>query len=130
MKYPTRAGLIVSPYEFYTPPTEVQLNTRRATTVHHGYFERRRYRDNQLQQIFRSLITNTYPLLVTDHIELHEEFCGPIIPRPSLMVEVLDQYAEEHGQLDLIYEKRTRQSYVMGVEQYQLIREGRSGQIN
>lgn len=124
MKYPTRLGLIVSPYEMFTPPTESERQVRRLTNNHHGYYDKDHYHHDRWRSVFRSLITNVYPMFVDDHEALHDRFSPPVMPRDSQMVDVLDQYAMENGQLDLVYEKRTRQSYVVSLEQWDSIKNG------
>lgn len=128
MRYPTRGGLIIPPVELNFPtPTPEQLNTRRATTIHHGYWEKRRY-DIRHRAVFRSLITNVYPLLVDDHIRLHMDFDAPKQPHDSLMIEVVDDYLAVNGVVECIREKKTRTTYLIQPEEWQQIRNGYRGQ--
>jgi len=127
MKYPTRDGLVIPPTELYTPPTELQLNTRRATTNHHAYFERSDYMVGpRWRGVFRNLVTNVYPLLVPDHIDLHNEFNGPKMPKDSLMIDVIDEYALLHGAVDLVKEKKTNEVYQLPLDQWGKIRDGKT----
>lgn len=125
MKYPTRrSGLIVPPAEIgLTVPTPEQLQTRRVCTVHHGYWERHRY-DIRHRAVFRSLVTNTFPLLAEEHVDLHEKFDAPKRPRDSLMIEVLDDYLVMNGVIECVKEKATRQVYRIQPEEWTVIKKG------
>jgi len=127
MKYPTRNGLIIPPTELYLPPTELQLNTKHATNNHHGYFERGSYANGpRWRSMFRSLVTNVYPMLVTDHIELHNEFDAPKMPKDYQMIDTLDEYAFNNGAIDLVREKKTNSTYQVPLEQWERIRDGKT----
>ena len=125
MRYATRNGLIISPYELgYLEPTEQQFNTRRRVTTHHGYWTGTSYHSNRLHTIFRNLVTNTYPLLVEEHQELHEDYSAPPKPNDFLMQDVIEEYLATNGVIDCIYEKRTRQTHQITPDQWQNIRGG------
>lgn len=123
MKYPLRNGLIVPPTEFYAPPTEIQLKTRHATNNHHGYYNRGDYvHGPRWRGLFRSLVPHVFPMLVTDHMNLHEEFDAPKMPSDSKMIEVLDEYVSLHGVLNLVHENKTCETYQLTAEQWGKIR--------
>lgn len=129
MRWPTRNGLIIPPHEigFHVPTTE-ELNTRRAVTIHHGYWERERYLGLRHRTVFRNLITNVYPLLANEHTRLHEDFDAPRRPKDSLMIEVLDDFISLHGVIECIREKQTRSTYLIQPEDWAGIKRGyRSG---
>ena len=123
--YPTRNGLIISPYELgYAVPTLEQLNTRKVVNIHHGYFNRMRYHDERYKSVFRNLISNVYPLLFNDHQCLHEDYDQPKPPKPQAMIDVVEEYLSIHGIVECIREKQTRQTYVIQPEEWFNIRDG------
>ncbi len=106
MRWSTRNGIAISPYEYgYTIPEERQRVQR-----HHAHFERHRY-DLRYRAVFRNLITNVYPMLLKEHEELHREFDGPIVPSDKIMIEHVDEYLHNNGVIHCIKEKRTRDVY-------------------
>ena len=130
MRWPTRRdGLIVPPSELgFVAPTVEQLATRRQATIHHGYWERARYNDVRFRSIFRNLVTNTFPLLADQHLQLHEDFDAPKRPRDDMMVEVIDDYLIMNGVIHCIKEKHTRSCYQIQPEDWLNIKRGyRSG---
>jgi hypothetical protein len=109
--------------EFYASPTEAQLHTRHATNNHHVYFDRADYiHGPRWRGIFRSLVPHVYPMLVTDHFDLHDQFDAPKMPRDGLMIDVIDEYAALNGVLNLVHEKRTNETYQITLEQWERIR--------
>lgn len=125
MRYPTRSGLIVSPYELgCSVPTPEQLSTRRAVTIHHGYWERDRYTGLRHRAVFRSLVTNTFPLLALQHVELHEDFDAPRRPKDALMIDVLDEFISINGVIECIREKQTRSTYLIQPDDWAGIKRG------
>lgn len=126
MKYPTRSGLIISPYELgYSQPTEQQLNQRRIVTIHHGWFNRNNYRDNRIHSIFRNLVVYTYPLLADEHSALHHDYDAPIKPKDTLMIDVIEEYLSLNGTIDCIREKRTHEIYHISPQEWEHIRGAR-----
>lgn len=113
MRYPTnRLGLVVLPSELgFAVPTPEQLAVRRLTTIHHGFWERARYNDVRFRSVFRNLVTNTFPLLADEHLQLHEDYDAPKRPKDSLMVEVVDDYLTMNGVIHCIREKHTRSCF-------------------
>lgn len=129
MRWPTRSGLIIAPAELgFTVPTPEQLATRRATTVHHGWWERERYLGLRHRTVFRNLVDHAFPLLAPEHVRLHEDFDAPRRPKDVLMIDVLDDYMALHGVIECIREKQTRSTYLIQPEDWAGIRRGyRSG---
>lgn len=130
MRYPTRNGLIISPYELgLSIPTEEQLNTRRRVTRHHGYFTRANYNSSRVHSVFRNLVTNTFDLLAEEHENLHHDFDAPIKPRETVMIDVIEEYLSLHGTVDCIREKRTHDIYHISPDEWASTR-GRHGVQN
>jgi len=130
MRYPTRNGLIISPYELgYSEPTEQQFNTRGRVTIHHGYYNRQDFRSERLHSIFRNLVTNTYPLLAEQHTDSHKDYSAPPKPNDFLMQDVIEEYLATNGVIDCIYEKRTRQTHQITPDQWQNIRGGYGAEV-
>lgn len=119
MRYPTRNGLVV-------PITEIGFDEvpheRRRTTNHHLYFCREWYTDTRYKQVFRGLLSHLVTMPIEQHQELHKIFEPPKIPKDSLMIEVVDEYLFIHGQIDVVREKRTNETYQVTAEQWQNIR--------
>jgi hypothetical protein len=119
MKYPTNRGLIV-------PPPELGFETvtpkRRETTNHHGYYNRADYRDISYRRVFRGLITNVYTLDIQDHQELHERYAPPVMPKDSLMIDVVEEYLATNGVIDVVREKRTCDTYQVTSDQWLALR--------
>lgn len=126
MRYPTRNGLIIPPYELgFSQPTVEQLNTRRRTTRHHGYWQRADYRSERIHSVFRNLVTNVYDLLTEQHEDLHHDFDAPIKPKETLMIDVVEEYLSLHGTIDCIREKRTHEVYHISPNEWAHIRGAR-----
>jgi hypothetical protein len=126
MRYPTRGGLIIPPYELgYTVPTPADLQARRRTNIHHGYWPWNRYQ-GRIEQVFASLITNTYPMLSVEHNQgvdnLHADYGPPPQPSLSQMVEVLDEYISTNGVIECIRHKKTKEHYQLQPEEWNHIR--------
>jgi len=124
----TRSGLAVPPYErgchVVTPE---ELETRRLVTMHHGQWPRRNY-DERYASVFRNLITNVYPLLAHEHAELHNEYDPPKRPPNSLMIEVVDDFLAINGVIECVREKKTRSTYQIDADAWQVIKGGYRGQ--
>ncbi len=129
MRYPTRNGLIVPPQEIgFSVPSPEAMEKRGAVTSHHGYYERARYIDVRFRCVFRNLITNVYPMLAEEHVQLHERYDAPKRPKDDLMIEVVDDYLTMNGIIECIREKHTRQTYQILPEEWRHIRRGYRGQ--
>jgi hypothetical protein len=122
VKYPTRNGLIIPPSEIYTPPTQAEIDRRGMTQNHHGYWPRANFNGDRISAVFRGLISNVYPLLTPEHMDLHIDFSPPIKPKHNQMVDVIDEYAHTNGVLNLVREKKTRETYQIATEQWNKIR--------
>lgn len=122
MRYPTdRRGLIIPPYQLgFTIPTEEQLQTRRVTTRHHGYWQRRNY-GTQIESIFRNLVTNAFDLLREQHEDLHHDYDAPIKPKDVVMIDVLEEHLSTYGVIECIREKSTHSTYQVTQEQWERI---------
>ena len=124
MKYPIRNGLVVSPYELgYSIPTQEQLDKRKVTTNHHGWYERNRYPD-RLHKVFRNLITNVFPMIADQHMDLHDIYTPPERPPIGLMIDVIEEQLAETGLIRCVYEQKTRMTHDISIEQWKHIRGG------
>lgn len=119
MRYPTRSGLALPPSELGF--TEVPYK-RGETNRHHLYFERQRYSGIRWRSVFRNLVDHVVTLPIEEHNNLHDRFTGPKVPRDTLMVETLQDYLDEHGQIDCVREKSTHEVYQIHEDEWQLIK--------
>lgn len=117
-RYPTKNGLCVPIQEL---GYRVVQPKRKITSNHHMYFYREEY-VLKFERVFRSLVTNVVPMLTTEHNDLHERYSHPIVPKTSLMIDVVDEYLALNGVIDLVSEKRTNQTYQITAEQWQRMR--------
>lgn len=74
--------------------------------------------------VFRGLITNVYPLLNPDHIDLHIRYDPPQRPKPWIMIDTVDEYLETHGVVDVVREKKTRTHYSLSADEWSTIKNG------
>ena len=104
MRYPIRSGLVIPPSElgYATVPYE-----RRKVTNHHWYWEKDRYHTARFRAVFRNLVTHVTPLLLEDHVELHERYSAPKQPSDVLMIDVVDEYLATNGVIHCVKEKST-----------------------
>ena len=126
MKYPTRNGLIISPYELgYTEPTDRDIERRR-TTNHHGYFTKNMYGKTAIHHTFRNLVDHVYPMIRDEHNSgtntLHDKYSPPPIPHLGLVVDVLDEYMALNGVINLVREKATNETREMSAAQWEQTR--------
>lgn len=129
MRYPTRGKKIISPYELgYHAPTFEEQTVKRLVTQHHGYFEKARYHDVRFRSVFRNLVTNVYPLLASDHTDLHIEYDAPIMPPDSLMIEVIEEHLSLNGFIECVREKKTKSTYRVEQPEWEHIKRGYCGQ--
>lgn len=123
MRYPTRNGIIVPPYELgCTIPTPEHRSIRNNVNVHHGFWERKDYQGVQFRSIFRNLIDHTFPMLVVEHNELHEDFDPPKRPEDSRMIEILDDYIAVNGVITVIRESCTRDTQDISIDRWRSIK--------
>lgn len=121
-RYPTRDGLLVSPYELgYQRPPEGAWGT----TIHHGYWTRARYNEGY-RSVFRNLITNTFEMYKWEHNDgkdnLHTDYNPPKPPPEALMIDVVEEYLSEHGAIHCIRENATRSVYEVPVERWEKLK--------
>lgn len=117
---PTRNGLAISPYELgYTVPTDEQIKMRGAISMHHLFFDKDWYMGIKYRRYFRGLLPHVEPLLVPEHVNFHNRYSAPVMPSDSFMIGTLEDYMQQHGQLDVVFEKHTRDSYVVEPAQWQ-----------
>ena len=76
--------------------------------------------DKRYRQIFRGLLPHVQTMRTDDHIELHERFSGSVVPKDSLMIDVIDEYLSLNGVIDVVREKRTRETYELTADQWDL----------
>lgn len=123
--YPTRNGLIISPYELgYTVPTEHDV-----TNLHHGQWPWAQLNGHFISATFGSIITNTFRMIPSEHNigrnSLHHRYSAPRIPSFGVMIDFVDQYLHEHGQIDCVKHKgQTVREYVVTAGQWQRGRNG------
>ena len=124
--YPVRkGGLIVPPGELgFSIPTPEQLGTRGLCSIHHGYYPVNRFNQTRYGSVFRNLITNTYPMLNTEHNQgqgtLHTRYReGVFKPNDGVMIEVVDEYLAENGVIRCRRENHTREVYEIQPKDWQ-----------
>lgn len=123
MKYPTRNGRIVSPYELgLTRPTPEQTAVRGLTNIHHGAFNRDTYMATPIRRIFRGLINNTFLTIVTEHHDLHEDFDAPKVPEDAQMIEQIEEHLYANDVITCRYEKHTKDTYTKTYDEWQCIK--------
>ena len=106
--YPTRNGLIISPYDLgYTRPTNEDLQIRRRVTIHHGNFTKAAYSSTWVGHVFRNLVSNVYPMLNSEHSALHERHSPPKPPERTLMIDIVEEFLAEEGIIRIVKEKNT-----------------------
>lgn len=115
--YPTRNGLIISPYEL-----GCTVPTRERTNIHHGYWPWNKLGDHFISRTFGSLITNTFEMIPEEHnigrFSLHHDYSPPKLPNFTTMVEVVDEYLDIQGQIDCIKHNSTREQFIVNREQW------------
>jgi hypothetical protein len=94
------------------------------TSNHHRFFERRKYMGSHIARMFRGLEPHVQTMWLPEHCSLHQKYEGPKIPERKLMIDVLDDYAQEHGELHIVREQNTNEIYTINVEQWRLLRDG------
>jgi len=121
-KWPSRNGLAVSPFEMgFTQPDREDFQYKR-TQNHHGYWTRTRYTSSPLLMLFRGLETHVHALKIHEHQGLHERYAPPEVPHAGLMVDVLDEYIEMTGVLNIVREKATNQTREVNLSQWEKVR--------
>jgi hypothetical protein len=131
VRYPTRDGLILPPYELGFTIPDSQAYARRNTQNHHGYFPRRAY-DENWRRVFRNLLVNVYPMLSYEHNgidSLHDSYAPPRMPKDSLMIDVIEEELATHSVIALVHEKRTNESYHLDLEKWEHIRRSYESRI-
>jgi hypothetical protein len=121
MRYPSKNGLAIPVTEL---GFEVVERQRGVTTNHHNFWNRCRYQDRGVKQLFRGLVSNVFTLKNEDHELLHNRFTPPVIPRTELMIDVLDEYLALNGVINCVHEKKTNEVYQIESDQWQAIRGG------
>lgn len=119
MKWPTHGGLAVHPSELGYQTVEPE---RRRTNNHHIYFERQRYRDVRWRSIFRNLVDHVVTLDMTEHNELHRAYSGPKVPNDTLMIEVLQDYLDQHGVIECVREHDTNSIYEIQPSEWEFVK--------
>jgi len=119
MRWPVRNGLAIPTAEL---GFEEVPHQRRLTTNHHNYWSRAQYQDKRYKQVFRGLLPHLTTLPIEVHEQLHEKYSPPIMPRDSLMIDVIDEYLSLNGVIDVVYEKKTNQTYQIETEQWQSLK--------
>ncbi len=118
-RFPVSNGLAI-------PVTELGFNEvahkKGFTTNHHIYYCREQYKDSRVKQIFRGLLPHVVTLPVLEHTLLHERYSAPVIPRDSLMIDVIDEYLSLNGVIDVVREKRTNETYQIEMNQWESIK--------
>ena len=122
MRYPTDSRGLAYPIE--EVGYEEAPYTRRRTSNHHRYFEKRKYMGSQIAKMFRGLEPHVQTMWLPEHSRLHQEYDAPRIPDRKLMKMVLDDYAEQHGELHIVREQNTNEIYTIPIEHWRLLRDG------
>jgi len=108
MRYPTRNGLVIPPLELGFSLVEPR---RGVTTNHHSYWEREAYRTTRWRSVFRNLVTNVTPLPVIEHVSLHEKYTPPVMPKDTLMIDVIEEQLAQDGVINCVFEQKTNRTY-------------------
>jgi len=115
----TKNGLAIPPVELGYETIE---RVRGRTTNHHTYWTGSWYRQEHHTQLFRGLITHVNTLNRQEHAELHDRYSPPKHPKVDAMIDVLDGYIEQHGQLDIVRERKTNELYRVSPASWENIR--------
>lgn len=119
-RYPSKNGIALPVQEvgYETVPHE-----RGKTTNHHRQYTREQYRQTRIGQVFRGLLSNLDILTLPDHVNLHNRFAPPIMPSEVQMIDVVEEYLFLHGQIDVVREKKTNETYPIFQDQWNVIRD-------
>ena len=118
-RYPSRNGIALPAQEI---GYEVVPYQRGATSNHHLFYERTMYSGVRHRSVFRNLIPHVQTLLSSDHIDLHERFTFPVMPKDTRMIDVVEEYLALNGVINCVYEKKTNEVYEIHEEQWQSIK--------
>lgn len=118
MRYPTRDGLAISPYELGYEQVAPQ---RRISNSHHRYWPRNNYQ-GFVTHIFRGLVTNVHTMYIEEHDQLHRDFSAPQMPKEGLMIDCIDEYLALNGVIEVVKDRVTAQHYQITAEQWARIR--------
>lgn len=130
-RYPTRNGIPISPYELgYTKPTPEDYGIRRRVNIHHGVFPWSKLREHSISIVFGSLVTNTFPMIATEHnmgrFNLHHDYEPPVLPSLDRMVDVVDEYLALNGIIDCRNHGNTNEMYQVTAQKWDRL-VGRNG---
>lgn len=75
-----------------------------------------------LHRAFRGLFSRVVIMEIPAHTNLHREYSAPRIPKDIVMADVIEEYYLEHGQIDIVREKRTCETYELDVDTWQIIK--------
>lgn len=124
MEYPTKNGIVLSPYEIEMPRAY-----RLETNNHHGEWEARHFGKNVLLLMVRNLACLQWDLPVDQHNWLHCTYSEPRIPTPYQAMDKIEEQLDCQGLLKIKhkgkgYIKRplTEQDYKQCVEYYNSFR--------
>ena len=79
---------------------------------------------SQVAKLFRGLAPHVTTMWVPNHCSVHQDFEGPKIPPRTLMIDVLDEYAYNHGELHIVREQNTNELYTITANDWSYLRDG------
>jgi hypothetical protein len=121
-RYPSKNGIALPVIEL---GYDVVPFERRKTTNHHRQFDRAWYMEKRYRQVFRGLLPHLDTMPIDQHIDLHDRYSAPIMPPDSLQIAVVDEYLFMHGQIDVVRESKTNETYQITADQWARIRDAR-----
>lgn len=128
MRYPTRNGLIIPPYELgFTCP---EVYKKGVTNNHHAYFYKERYLDSSVSDIFANLLDNVFMMYIDEHTFLHDRYDPPKKPDTTLMIDVIEEQLATNGVIHHVTFKRTHTIHTVTAEQWNSIKRRSSCRTN
>lgn len=79
---------------------------------------------NHIARVFRGLAPHVQTMWIPEHQELHEDFSAPKMPSRNVMVDVLEDYAQQHGELHIVREQCTNEIYTITYNDWRFLRDG------
>lgn len=86
------------------------------------YWERQKYKDLRWRSVFRNLVDHVVSLPIEEHKKLHEIYTGPKVPKDTLMIDTVEDYLDEHGQIDCVREHDTNSVYQIHPNEWMFIK--------
>lgn len=120
MKYPTRNGLIIPPYELgFTCP---EVYTKGKTNNHHGYYYKEAYVHSSISEIFANLVQNVYIMDMREHVKLHNTYDPPVKPKEELMIDVIEEVLAVTGVIQHVSYTNTHKIHEVTTDRWNIIK--------